>query len=299
MDRPLGARAKWSMAAVLCLALLYFLSGGTAAMGATAEADARLMNFIQKRFRIADPAQITLGPANESGIPGVLARQVTVAGEKGATARVSIFTDPQEDKFIVGQLFDTAQDPWGRVNVASVHLADRPALGPAEAPVTLIEFADFECPHCAHAFDELETALHNTYKDRVRMVFKNFPLSGHKWARDAAVAAECARLQNPDAFWDFAREFYHDQVQINATNLREHIDASAVKLKLDKDVLGACLTSKAAQDRVAQDVADGQAIHVTSTPTIIINGIAIVGSPDDRLLGFVLDSELKQPRKPQ
>src|SRR6185437_1577541 len=140
---------------------------------------------------------------------------------------LELFTGPQGDKGVLAQryaLFDLA-DPWEHVDLKKLHLDDRATLGPASAPVTIIEFADFECPFCARAFSEVETLVNTTYKGKVRLIWKNYPLNVHPWAEQAAIAAECARQQNPEAFWAFARSFYHDQSDITPQNLREHIDS--------------------------------------------------------------------------
>ena len=73
-------------------------------------------------------------------------------------------------------------NPWERADLKAVHLDDRATLGPADAPVTIIEFGDFECPYCAHAFNEIETVVNTTYKGRVHLIWKNFPLNVHPWA---------------------------------------------------------------------------------------------------------------------
>src|SRR6185437_17152419 len=124
------------------------------------------------------------------------------------------------------------------------------------APVTIIEFADFECPFCARAFSEVETLVNTTYKGKVRLIWKNYPLNVHPWAEQAAIAAECARQQNPEAFWAFARSFYHDQSDITPQNLREHIDSYANSSGLDGKALNACVLGNAAESRVNQDKQD-------------------------------------------
>ncbi len=256
--------------------------------------DLALRTYLQKRFRLPSVDQVKLGPMIQSPLAGLFGRQLQVTNDKGESRAGILFTDKSEDKFVIGEYMDLSRDPWGRVNMGAVHSDDRPALGPAGAPVTIVEFADFECPFCAHAFGMLETLANTTRKGQVRVIFKNFPLNGHPWAIKGAEAAECARLQNPDAFWEFARDFYTNQGSINADNVQKHIDDLAAKLKLDGPSLKACMGGSAAMDRIKQDVADGGALRVTSTPTFFINGIPVVGLPDDKTLDFVVSSELSQ-----
>lgn len=224
-------------------------------------------------------------------------RTITLTGGEGQKIELKYFTTGATDnKGLLAHEyanFDMA-DPWQRVDLKSQHLDDHPVLGPVSAPVTIIEFADFECPYCARAFNEIETLATTTYKDKVRLVWKNFPLGVHAWAEQAAIAAECARQQNPGAFWEFARNFYRDQSEITAQNLRDHVDGYANAAKLDGKALNACVLSDAALQRVEQDKKDGDAIHVTSTPTFLINGVLVVGLPTSNVFDFVITSQLEE-----
>lgn len=254
--------------------------------------DAALRTWLQKHFRIPSAELIKLGPAFKTAIDGLLARQLVVSNEQGQRIGTTLFFDKDEGKAVIGQFVDVSTDAWGRVNMGAVSLDDRPMLGPAEAPVTIVEFADFECPFCAHAFSVMETLVNTTYKGKVKLIYKDYPLNAHLWALKAAEAAECARLQNPAAFWDFARYFYTNQGTINPKNLREHVDKLATAQKLDQPSLKACMDSPQTEVRVKQDQNDGNSIRVTSTPSFFVNGIPVVGLPDGKVLEFVINSEL-------
>ena len=253
--------------------------------------DSQLIAYLQKRFRIPNPAQIKLGPPIPTQIPGITGRVLAISNDRG-TVMVNLFADASGQQIIVGQYLDVRQDPWGRVPMTSTHLDDRPTLGPAEAPITMVEFADFECPFCAHTLPILETITNSSYKDKVRLIFKHFPLNGHPWAKDAAAASECIRVQNPAAFWTFVNETYAAQASINPKNLPDRIKNFAAANRLDTALLHACIENKSGMKRVDQDQADGQTLHVASTPTIFVNGIPVVG-PDEKTLKFVLDAVLE------
>jgi protein-disulfide isomerase len=254
--------------------------------------DAALKTYLQKHFKIPSADLIKLGPAVKTPIEGLFARQLIVGNQAGQTVSTMLFFDKSESKAIIGQYLDTSTEPWGRVNMGSVSLDDRPTQGPANAPVTIVEFADFECPFCAHAFSVIETLVNTTYKGKVKVIFKAYPLNVHPWAMKAAEAAECARLQNPATFWDFARYFYTNQGTINAKNIQDNIDKLAKQQKLDAPSLKACMDSPQTAARIKQDQTDGETIHVSSTPTFFVNGIPVVGLPDGKILDFVIDSEL-------
>jgi len=263
-----------------------------AAIASNPARDQAVKLFLQRKFRIPTIEEIKLGPLERTGIPGLYGRSVAVTNDKGQTASVVMFTNPEETKAIIGQFMDLNADPWGRTDMRMIHLEDRPTLGPADAPITIVEFADFECPFCAHAFSEIETLANTTYKGKIRVIYKNYPLNVHPWARTAALGAECARLQNPEAFWDFARYFYANQGQITAQNVQRRIDQETATLSLDDTVMNACMKGPQAAARVQQDQADAAAVKVSSTPTFFINGISVVGLPEGKVFNFVIDSEL-------
>lgn len=268
-----------------------------AAVPVNAARDEAVKVFLQRKFRIPAVQEIKLGPLERTGIAGLYGRRVTVTNDKGQSASILMFTNPEETKAVIGQYIDLQGDPWGRIDMRMIHLDDRPTLGPADAPVTIVEFADFECPFCAHAFGEIETLANTTYKGKIKVIFKNYPLNVHPWAKTAALGAECARLQNPEAFWDFARYYYATQGQITIKNVQQKIDNEASKLKLDDASLKACMAGTAASARIAEDQADANAVKVSSTPTFFINGIAVVGLPEGKVFNFVIDSELAGAQK--
>ncbi|MFZ0887894.1 MAG: thioredoxin domain-containing protein [Candidatus Binataceae bacterium] len=270
--------------------------GAAAASRSSDPRDARLIDFLQKRLKLSDTQDITLGPLSPIAIAGLWSRSVSVTGPQGAKLNLTLFMDSTSNKVIVGQMFDLSQDPWGRVDLKGLHLEDRPTMGPADAPVTIVEFADLECPYCARALTVVESMVNGKYKGKARLIFKNYPLSGHLWAGQAAIAAECARVQNPAAFWDFVHDMYRDQGSIKPDNLRKHIDDYAASLKLDSAALSACMMAKSTDARIAQDVQDGVIAHVQSTPTFFVNGIPVVGLVDEQQLDFVIASELKPPQ---
>jgi protein-disulfide isomerase len=269
------------------------LSPSVAAPIATDPArDAAMKTFLQKHFKLPDAGLIKLGPAFRTPIEGLFARQLSVSNQQGQSISTTLFFDKEETKAVIGQFLDTSTEPWGRVNMGAVTLDDRPTQGPADAKVTIVEFADFECPFCAHAFSVIETLANTTYKGKVKVIFKAYPLNVHPWAAKAAAAAECARMQNPAAFWEFARYFYTNQGTINAKNLQDNVDKLAKAQKLDAPSLKACMDSPQTEARIKQDQNDGNAIHVSSTPTFFVNGIPVVGLPDGKIMEFVINSEL-------
>jgi protein-disulfide isomerase len=252
---------------------------------------------LQKRLLVPDPAMLTIGPPAPGPLTGMTQRDVKISNGQGQEAALKYFTTGNgTDKGLITRefiSFDSA-NPWQRADMTKLHLDDRAMMGPAGAPVTIIEFADFECPYCARAYSEIETLVNTTYKDKVRLIWKNFPLPAHTWAQQGAIAAECARQQNPKALWTFAESFYRDQGEITAQNLRAHIDQYTSAAGLDAKLLNACVLSDATEKRVIQDRTEGETIHINSTPSFLINGVMVVGLPTSNVFDFVITSQLKE-----
>jgi len=270
--------------------------GAAASSSHPGSSDVVLKQLLQKRLLIPDLKNLELGPPSPGPFPGTETRTVTITSSEGQKVEVQVFADDSGAHGIIAQryaVFDSAH-PWEKADVKALDLKDRPERGPAGAPVTIVEFADFECPYCAHAFGEIETLVDSKYKGQVRLIWKNYPLSMHAWAEQAAVAAECARQQNPEAFWSFAHNLYRDQAEITPQNLRQHIDDYSKSLGLDDKAMDACIVGKAAEAYVQQDMKDGNTVHVNSTPTFIINGVPVIGLPSSDIFDFVVRSQLQE-----
>jgi protein-disulfide isomerase len=284
------------LAALTVIGLAFSAFAAESKSPSTANHDTQLKEYLQKRLRLPNLNDIRLSPPTPGPFKDVVSRTVTVSGDKGESASFTLFTDREGRKLIIGRLIDMKEDPWGRVSMRSVHLNDRPTMGPGNASVTIVEFADFECPYCARAFSQIEALVRNRYPGKVRLVFKNFPLGMHQWAEPAAIAGECIRRQNPDDFWEFARVVYSSQATITPDNLRDRIESFARANSLDGKALDACMMSKSAEAQVKQDQQDGVAIQVPSTPTFFIDGIPVVGLPGEQVFDYVIKSELDRGR---
>ena len=175
-----------------------------------------------------------------------------------------------------------ADDPDARVFVAT---DDRPSLGPADAPVVIVEFGDFHCGYCKRFNDETIKPLLETYGDRVRFVFRDYPILGSASVQ-AALAASCAYDQN--AFWDFHDRLFADPSELTRDKFLEYAEA----LNLDMERFTTCYDEAENQAAVVQDYTDGQALGVSGTPTFFINGKAFIGAQPYASFAAVIDAEL-------
>ncbi len=172
-----------------------------------------------------------------------------------------------------------------RVEVAE---AGSPAKGgPAGAPVTIIEFSDFQCPFCGRVNPALEKAK-ETYGDKLRIVFRQFPLNIHPQAPKAAEAALCAGDQGK--FWEMHDALFADQQKLAVPDLK----AKSAALGLDSAKFDACLDGGVKAAQVAQDLADGQKAGVSGTPAMFINGRFVSGAVPFEDLAKVIEDELSR-----
>jgi len=164
--------------------------------------------------------------------------------------------------------------------------ASGPGLGPEDAPITIVEFSDFNCPYCQRVMPTLK-ALRERYPDQVRIVFRHFPLESiHPRARPIAEASVCADEQGQ--FWAF-----HDHVFASGEPLEDDaIRAAASKLGLDLAAFDACLADGRAGAVVAEDVRDASAVGVTGTPAFFVNGILLSGAQPLDAFVRVIESEI-------
>lgn len=170
-----------------------------------------------------------------------------------------------------------------RMNVATEGF---PSKGPRDAPVTLVEFSDFQCPYCLVFHNTLQK-VEETYGDQVRFVYRHFPLASiHPQARDAALASLCADEQGE--FWKM-----HDALFANQHALgRDQLKSTARDLGLDGDEFDECLDRDEYADVVASDVRAGQAVGVQGTPATFINGRFVNGAKPYEEVAEIIDEEL-------
>jgi protein-disulfide isomerase len=142
--------------------------------------------------------------------------------------------------------------------------------GHSDAPVTLVEFGDFQCPPCANLADPINQ-LEQDYPSRLRIVFRHLPLANHQHAREAALASEAAALQG--RFWEMHDLLYREQsVWSKAPDVRVLFTAYAGMLGLKIDRFKKDMESEQAKARVRSDEERAMSLGVTTTPTVFING---------------------------
>jgi len=154
--------------------------------------------------------------------------------------------------------------------VVEVSAAGRPARGPDKAPITIIEFSDYQCPYCKRAHVTVEQVM-QTYGDKVKLVYRDYPLPFHENARPAAEAAACANAQGK--FWE-----YHQKLWGASDLSTEKLKAMAGEIGLDQKKFDECLAKQEFKAVIDKDIADGASVGVSGTPAFFINGYSISGA---------------------
>ena len=208
--------------------------------------------------------------------------QEFLAGQRQQQARAQLVDDLKKKGGGVRVMLDP---PRLNIEVASTD----PVKGPANAPITIVEYSDFQCPYCARVNPTLDQ-VRKEYGDKVKIVFKDFPLPNHPEAPKAAEAAHCAGEQGK--FWELHDRMFANQQALQLPALKEH----ATAVGLDMNAFNQCLDSGKHSPRVAANLKSGEALGVASTPTLYVNGRPVVGAQSFEYFKAVIDEELASPR---
>jgi protein-disulfide isomerase len=164
-------------------------------------------------------------------------------------------------------------------NLRRLHTEGVPEEGPSSARVTIVEFTDFQCESCSVQAKMLDDELRQAFPGHVRLYAKDFPLKGvHDWAFQAAVAGACAYEQGNAHFWVYRRWVFDHQEEMSSSNINAKVLEFARQDRLHTQDLRACMSSSAATNAVQASIAEAQALNLSGTPTLFINGRRLDGS---------------------
>ncbi len=239
------------------------------------------------KFQFEDP--------HPSFIPGFFEVTVHLSnGESKLDRQYYITADGQN--IVSGTLWNVNQGPFEE-NLKLLP-KDGFSFGPADAPVNIVLFSDFQCPYCSQLAKTIRQDLPKKYGDKVRVIFVDFPLSAiHPWARAASESALCLGAQNPAAFWAFHDWIFDHQKETTPANLRGETVAIAKQQSIDEAKLATCLDTHASAAQIDRSIQTGRLLQVQQTPTFFVNGRTETGAlPWDRLAALI-DFELNRPKE--
>src|SRR5215469_7862042 len=240
--------------------------------------------FVRTLFAWGPDFQVKLGPLEQSTTTDFY-RVPLVVTYKGQSESGDVFMSKDGKTLFRGEMFDMAVDPFAATR-AKLKLEGDPARGPADAKVTIVEFSDFQCPHCRQLYTVMQP-VEQKYP-QVRVVHKDFPLTAiHPWAMTAAVGARCAFAQSPEGFWTVYDLIFENQDLISSENVYQKMIDFAVRAGLDKDAFKTCMASPEAKAAIQADLDEGKTVQITSTPTVFVNGRPLAGGDETTLEQYI------------
>jgi protein-disulfide isomerase len=250
--------------------------------------------FLQQTFGYNSELSWKINHIRPSEAEGLAEVDVTITGPQGSGAQ-KFYVTADGEHAVAGEILPFGAHPFAAVRRELDKGINGPSRGPANAPVTVVEFADFQCPHCKEAQPTFEK-LANEDKN-VRMVFQNFPLPMHDWAMKAASYADCVGRTSDAAFWKYLDDVYAAQTDITAANADGKLTALADSAGVKGSDIAACAAKPETETRVQNSVALGTSLDVNSTPTIFINGRKVsAGGIPYEVLQKLVDFAAKQPK---
>jgi protein-disulfide isomerase len=253
----------------------------------------RIQNEIRSRYSVPPAVEISMSSPESSEVPGYDKLVVTFTHDEKKTTFDFLVS---KDRKTLARLekIDISEDLMSKIDVKG-----RPVRGGQDAKVTIVNFDDFECPFCARMHATLFPDLLNSYGNRVKVVYKDYPLVEiHPWAMHAAVDANCLGDQNSDAYWEFADYIHANAKAVGGKAPAEafqNLDKEALDLgekhHIDQQKLKACV-QKSDESAVRASMAEGDKLGVDSTPTLFINGLKVSGVIPPEEMHSIIDHAL-------
>ncbi|MFY9646808.1 MAG: thioredoxin domain-containing protein [Terriglobales bacterium] len=226
-----------------------------------------------------------------SEVPGLAEVLVTITDPKGSSPnRLLVSSDGKH--VIAGDIMPFGAKPFDDARAKLEKGVNGPSKGPAKAAVTIVEFSDMQCPHCAKANPVIDQLL--AQEPEAHFIFQNFPLPAHNWAEKAASYVDCLGRSSNDAVWKFIQKTFDDQANITESNLEEKLKANVTAAGAKADEVAACAAKPDTKARIEASLALGKSVGVSGTPTLFINGRSVPGGAPIDLLKKIVDFEASQ-----
>ena len=236
-------------------------------------------SFLRQQFGYEADLTWKISSIKPSTIPGLAEVNVVLASPQGQQA-TRFFVAPDGQHALVGDIIPFGPRPFDPAKQLLDKGITGPERGPKDAPVTIVEFGDLQCPACKAAQPTIEALV--AAEPSARFVFQNFPLEMHNWAAKGAAYADCVGRASNDAFWKFVSKTYETQSDITAENADEKLTAIADGAGVKGADIAACAVKPETKAHVDASIALGKSVDVTGTPTLFINGRRI-SSFDSRM----------------
>jgi protein-disulfide isomerase len=225
--------------------------------------------FLHAQFGYQPDLTWKISSIKPSPIEGLAEVTVILASQQGQEVS-HFYVAPDGTHALVGEIIPFGAHPFDPVRQILEKGITGPAKGPKDAPVTIVEFGDLQCPACKAAQPTIEALV--AAEPNARFVFQNFPLEMHNWAAKGAAYSDCVGHASNDAFWKFVSKTYEKQSDITADNADEKLTAIATDSGVNGADIAACAAKPETKKDVDASIALGKSVEVTGTPTLYING---------------------------
>jgi protein-disulfide isomerase len=234
--------------------------------------EATVDSFMQQTFGYVPQMSWKISSIKPAAVPGLAEVDVVLASPDGQQLS-RFYVTADGDHAVVGEIIPFGAKPFDPMKKILEKSITGPGRGPKDAPVTVVEFGDLQCPACKTAQPAIETLIAS--EPNARFVFQNFPLEMHNWAAKGAAYADCVAQASNDAFWKFIAKTYETQSEITAENADEKLTALADGAGVKGADVAACATTPVTKAHIDASLALGKSVNVTGTPTLFINGRSI------------------------
>lgn len=276
------------LCAFLASAALWARQSAAGTSVTPAQIETRVEQFLHEYYAWGPAYTIQAETPKSSPIPGFYEVPVKVTYH-GQTDGAMVYVTSNGQYVFRGMINSLLGNPFA-ADIKKLVIAHHPYEGPVKSCVNVVEFFDFECPHCLAAYKSLQT-IEPRYP-KVRFTFMNFPLTQiHPWAMTAALAAQCVYQQKPSAYLQMQKLIFDNQGSLTPANAYNKLVGFATQAGLNSQNMQACIASPATKKMVEADMELGQQLNVTSTPTLFVNGRPMVGENSQVLDQFITYEE--------
>jgi len=209
-----------------------------------------------------------------SVVSGLAEVNVILTNSQGSNPNV-LYVSSDGKHAVAGEIMPFGAKPFEDARLKLEKGVNGFSRGPAQAAVTIVEFTDMQCPHCAKAAPTMDQLV--ALEPDARFVLQNFPLPAHNWAEKAAAYVDCVGRASNEAVWKFVDKTFADQSNITEANADEKLKAIATASGVKADEIAACAVKPETKARIEASIALGKSVNVTGTPAIFINGRQVSG----------------------
>ncbi|MFA6093909.1 MAG: thioredoxin domain-containing protein [Elusimicrobiota bacterium] len=253
-----------------------------------------LADHVRETINLPAHVNIEFGEPRPSEIPGFDLIDMKLSVEERSQSE-AVYISKDGRYYSLGKFNDVTVLP-SQERIKKMDLKNSPFRGKSDAPVTVVQYTDFQCPFCQKGYELMRDRILKDFPGKVRWVYKSMPLGFHDWAESAAVAAECAKSQSQEKFWAVHDKLFDKQKEIRAENAQAKFFEAAKAAGVDEKSFRDCYSRKETAKTVQRDSEEALSMGINGTPAFIINGRRVDGADPQALHNAVADA-LKRAEK--